>query len=166
MIHHPVHDLGPDLLQFTLGQMQAMLSDLRQRGDLSEKQKARTSMFMVLVARYEQIVWPLSVWCHHRNAAELRRWQDFSELFPETAIKNILLADPDEETTEVLLKELSAVITSLLQMKPVNDAQVKAKATGLGSMLAFYQIAHQIYFYFIEMPDVKISEIIHDTGRN
>lgn len=146
-ISHPVHDLGPEILAFAIGQMRQILDQmseaLAKHPAPPERTKRRLAMFTVLLDRYASIKEPLSAWCLATHMDEPALAQ------PEKQIKDILLPEvPHDEGTADLLAELSLAFNALLQRVPADATQAEARATGLPAMMNFYQISHSILMEF------------------
>lgn len=146
-ISHPVHDLGPEILNFSIGQMYQILDQMRValegHPNPPQRTKQRLEKFTVLLDRYTSIVEPLSAWCLATHMDEPALVQ------PEKSIKDILLPEvPYDEGTADLMAEFSASITELLQRVPALATLVEAKASSLPVMMNFYQIAHSILMEF------------------
>jgi len=157
MINHPVYDIGPDLLGFTLEGMEGMLVALRDRTDLTERQRQRLAQFSELANRYRKIQPLLAAFVLASQYAEpvsVLITEDGAIPAPavEQLIKSILLPPPDEETTETLLETLSDAVTEQLRARPTTELAVKGRRENLPVMVAFYQIAHEIYFEFMKTP--------------
>ncbi len=146
-ILHPVHDLGPEILAFAIGQMRQILQQmekaLAEHPNPPERTKRRLAMFTVLLDRYASVTEPLSAWCLATHMDEPALLQ------PEKQIKDILLPEvPHDEGTADLLAELSLAFTALLQRVPADATLGDARATGLQVMMNFYQITHQLLMTF------------------
>lgn len=148
MISHPLLDLGPELLNLSLGQMETMLAEIAVRTDLQPKQVKRLAQFSELVGRYRQIKDALGSFCLSKGF-----YLDAGEQQPELYIKEVLCATPYAETTEDLLGALCVAVQDLLRLSPQNPVQAQTKAQGLAILLPFYQVTHAIYFYFAETPE-------------
>lgn len=141
---HPIHDIGPELLNYAMERMDGIIQAMRATANLPAKSLRRVEAFEALITKFELVMPELTRWCN-AGAFPISEPNDM----PELKIKQILFPDGvDDESALLPLYELSTACTNLLARTPTAEAEMQMRNSNLPVMLTFYQISHSIIDYF------------------